>query len=255
MNFYTVAIEGMSELLADIGNPMASFKRTLYTDAFKKYYEKNLAAFEALENGYKAAIDKEQFINNMAHAVADPAENNINETDKKGAKETLLLDYNVCLAVYVFPSILEFDGESSKILAENIQEIWKEKFPKTNVQISTFENINKGFKRKFCYITTAVCETFHKPDDCYELNLLRQYRDSYLMSQEDGEEIVQEYYNLAPTIVKHINKNKGKKKIYADIWETYLQPCISMIEDGKNEECKVLYTQMVRQLQSQYFMQ
>ncbi len=73
------------------------------------------------------------------------------------------------------------------------------------------------------------------------------------MNQEEGEEIVQEYYNLAPTIVKHINKKKDSKKIYADIWSDYLSPCISLIEEGKNEECQELYVKMVRGLQKLYF--
>lgn len=73
------------------------------------------------------------------------------------------------------------------------------------------------------------------------------------MNQENGESIVQEYYNLAPTIVKHINKDKNRDKIYAGIWDRYLSPCITLIENGKNEECKELYIHMVRDLQKKYF--
>ena len=57
---------------------------------------------------------------------------------------------------------------------------WKEAFPKSALQATSFEEIEQGFRKKFCYITSAVCETFGKPDDCYELTLLRNYRDTSL---------------------------------------------------------------------------
>lgn len=253
MNFYAVAIEGMPGLLLEVEQPMSAFKRDLYPKAFKSYYEKNLVVFEALENGYSTVVDKEQYIKNMAQALADAAEQGINQIDKKSKQENQLLDFNLCLAVYILPAVLEFNGASSEPLKEAILTAWKEKFPKTNVQASTYESINQGFKRKFCYITTAACETFQKSDDCYELELLREYRDTYLSAQADGEAIVHEYYDLAPTIVKHINQRQDRREIYAGIWEAYIDPCIRMIEKGQKEDCKEKYIQMVRDLQQQYF--
>ena len=80
-----------------------------------------------------------------------------------------------------------------------------------------------GLKKEFyCYITTAVCKSLNKPDDCYELNLLREYRDQYLMGTKDGE-ICKEYYNIAPTIVKRIDRSPDASEIYADIWEKYFK--------------------------------
>lgn len=252
MSYYTEAIGGMPGLLLDMQEPMANFTKDLYEKAFQRYYHKNLATFEALENGYNSVIDKEQYIENMANALGDAAVEEMNRIRKKSDRQARLLDLNFALAAYVFPAILKYGGNSSQPLAEAVHRVWKKNFPKTNVKISDYAGIMKGFKRKSCYITTAVCETFGKPDDCYELQLFREYRDTYLMNQEDGEEIVQEYYNLAPTIVKHINKRPDRQKIYADIWETYLEPCMRMIENGENEACRELYIRMVRELQQTY---
>ena len=165
------------------------------------------------------------------------------------------MDFNFCLAVYVVPSILEFHQESTDLLTDKVLIAWKEKFPKTNVQATSYDKIQAGFKTKWCYITTAVCETFEKPDDCYELTLLRDYRDTYLASQEDGESVIRAYYDLAPTIVKHINKREDKKAIYEGIWKEYLSPCIRMIEQGDNVRCKELYIKMVYDLEDQYFVE
>ena len=164
-----------------------------------------------------------------------------------------MMDMNLVMAVYVFPMILKYKGKSSQPLVDEIMAQWKKAFPRSNIQPAEYEYIEKGFHKKFCYITTAVCQTFGKPDDCYELTLLRNYRDHYLAELPEGEEIIKAYYDVAPTIVKHINKQKDSSDIYHGIWTQYLSPCIHLIEDGRNEECKELYKQMVEELQKEYF--
>lgn len=253
MNDYTLSIEGMPKLLSEIEDPIGKFKKELYPDAFKKYHEKNLVTYQAIEHYYESTEKKEEFLKELGGLIAKIAGEEMEQLKKKSQKEKLLTDYNLCLAVYVLPGILEFKGNSSQALADALVAAWKEQFPTTNVQAASFEQINSGFQRKYCYITTAVCETFGKPDDCYELTLLRNYRDTYLMEQEDGEKIIREYYDLAPTIVKHINRKENSGEIYESIWTDYLSPCIRMIENGQQEECKSLYIQMVRDLERTYF--
>ncbi|MCI7814307.1 MAG: CFI-box-CTERM domain-containing protein [Lachnospiraceae bacterium] len=253
MNNYLTGIEGMPRLLLNEDDPMASFKRNLYEDAFEQYCKRHEQTFAAIEAGYHQVIDKEQFIANMAAALADKAKEAIEAQPKKGKREQMMTDFNMCMVVYVLPGIRHYKGDSSEILAEAVLKAWKTAFPKTKVQSTTYEEIQGGFQRKFCYITTAVCETFGKPDDCYELTLLRNYRDGYLSSQPDGEEVIKEYYDVAPTIVKHINQREDRDKIYRRVWDQYLQPCIRMIEEAKLQECKKLYVKMVRDLEKQYF--
>lgn len=102
------------------------------------------------------------------------------------------------------------------------------------------------------YITTAACESQGKADDCYELELLRSYRDEYLMNTEDGEALVKEYYNIAPTIVNRIGRQENKAEIYAGIWDTYLTDCIHLIEEKENEACQKRYMDMVYDLKQKY---
>lgn len=104
----------------------------------------------------------------------------------------------------------------------------------------------------FCYITTAACNYFNKPDDCYELNILRWYRDNWLVHQSDGQELVGEYYAIAPEIIATIDKRDDKEKIYKEIWEKYIVPCIKLIELTAYNTCKDLYIQMVRELKNKY---
>ncbi len=97
----------------------------------------------------------------------------------------------------------------------------------------------------FCYITTAVCEAFGKPDDCYELTKLREFRDYRLVAMDGGRELIDEYYRTAPELVRRIEARPDRKKIYEILLHDYIEPCINMIEYGLYESCRHKYVEMV----------
>lgn len=99
-----------------------------------------------------------------------------------------------------------------------------------------------------CYITTATCEEYGKPDDCYELTMFRGFRDNWLRYQSDGPDLIKQYYDTAPAIVDMINSQPDKSDIYAEINENYLSKCLEYIEAGENEKCKMLYIDMMQHL-------
>jgi small GTP-binding protein len=103
-----------------------------------------------------------------------------------------------------------------------------------------------------CYITTATCETLGKADDCYELNMFRDFRDNWLDRQSYGKELIKEYYSTAPLIVKSINRQAESVRIYQAIWDEYLSDCLHLIEDGDYTGCKEKYVTMVRNLKREY---
>ncbi len=254
MNFYLTGIEGMPKLLDCCdGDPMPYFKKNTYPEAFQKMYQEHFGTLDAVENGYNSVIDNETFITNMANALVAYAVEKVDGCSRRNRKERMMMDLNLTMAVFVLPMVLEYKGRSSKPLADKITEAWKCEFPKYPLQAAERSYIEQGFHKKFCYITTAVCETFGKSDDCYELTLLRGYRDGYLASRPDGDELIREYYDVAPSIVKHINQCEDSRSIYKNIWDEYLRPCITMIETDQNEECCEHYRNMVYTLRDKYF--
>lgn len=78
-----------------------------------------------------------------------------------------------------------------------------------------------------CFITTAICSAYGKPDDCDELVTLRAWRDSYGMTHFPEE--VAEYYRIAPAIVDAINK----KPDATAIWKSLRIKLIQVIDDVK----------------------
>ena len=103
-----------------------------------------------------------------------------------------------------------------------------------------------------CFITTAVCDTLGKPDDCYELTMFRDFRDNWMAVQADGESLIQEYYVVAPKIVSAINQFPNAKEIYQNIWDKSLSGCLRYIEQGNMLACKEKYVEMVQKLRKKY---
>lgn len=96
-----------------------------------------------------------------------------------------------------------------------------------------------------CYITTAACEYYGKSDDCYELTVLRHFRDEWLMQQSDGIALISKYYENAPNLVEFIRNSPDYGSICFEIMNKGVNPCIELINSGKYEECQSLYIEMV----------
>ena len=103
-----------------------------------------------------------------------------------------------------------------------------------------------------CFITTAVCGSFGKPDDCYELTTFRKFRDTWLSVQPDGKSLIAEYYAIAPKIIENINRLSNAAQIYQSIWQKYLEPCLNFIRNSDNLACKNKYIEMVGDLKKKY---
>ncbi len=231
---------------------MKLFNKDTYKDAFKDYCEKYSSLFSSIDEGYTSSEDKKAYISALAGEFAAHSKGECEKLKKKSEKEHFLLDNNMVLTVYVFPALVNAGRESCKELAQAMADAWNDAFKGTKLSVGTFEEIDGGFKRKLCYITTAVCRSLDKDDDCYELKTLRDYRDHYLLGSDEGRDVVDTYYNIAPTIVNRINKTDEAASTYKTIFSRYIDPCITLIESGEYEECKKLYSDMVYTLKDRY---
>lgn len=127
-------------------------------------------------------------------------------------------------------------------------------YPGSDNPCSSFRarNSSSGDSSGGCYITSAVCVSLNKPDNCYELNAFRNFRDNWLKTVPEGKQLLEEYYSLAPNIVSAIDKLSNAKEIYKSIWQQYLSKCLNLIEQGQNRECKKLYETMMMNLKNTY---
>lgn len=224
----------------------------------KKTYR---ADIEMLKQKYAELLAKvketietsEEALRRAAQIVPEYAAEVTGAVSSRRKRELQSVDSNLAMVSFFLPLLGEIQSAQARPFTERIVDLWNANMPESKIGCSTAEQIEAGFsKGMFCYITTAVCESLDKPDDCYELTLLREYRDGYLLSTEDGRRIVEEYYNIAPTIVKRINREEHAEEIYREIWDRYLGPCVHLIEEDGKEECCRLYSDMVRSLERKY---
>ena len=78
-----------------------------------------------------------------------------------------------------------------------------------------------------------------KPDDCYELTLLRHYRDGWLSGQPEGEALIQTYYDTAPGIIARINTRKDAAGVYAKIIQIIYSPVSVISKTGLMKPARI----------------
>jgi hypothetical protein len=103
-----------------------------------------------------------------------------------------------------------------------------------------------------CFLTTACLEYRGLPDDCDELRILRDFRDGYLRSLPEGEELIEEYYRIAPTIVERIKRSDFAPDVFARLYDDLVRTCVDLIRAGNNREALEVYCAWVRFLKLKY---
>jgi hypothetical protein len=243
-------LEFFEEMLVEV----PKFNRGSYNRIFLEAFEKHKELIDRISNECDEASKDERpaVMQEIASILPDYVKSRLGTFVKR--RENVFIDHNMNMAIYIIPVLTYRHDMYCEKVAHMMVDTWNEKqISALNLGFSSYEGIANGFKKKLCYITTAVCEQQNKPDDCHELTILRDYRDSYLLQTEEGRALVEEYYDIAPGLVMIMDMQNNREDIYTDIYERYLLPCIQYIESDQKEACAKLYQKMVRTLQNQYF--
>jgi hypothetical protein len=107
---------------------------------------------------------------------------------------------------------------------------------------------DNSFYGEDCFLTSACTHSKQLPDDCYELQTLRNFRDTYMKSSIQGNELVANYYNIAPPIVRKINRLENKNEVYDYIYQTLVLPSLHYIELGEKKKAMEYYKEYTQSL-------
>lgn len=254
------ALDQIAAILEQADLRIKEFKRDTYEESFQKYVQDNASVFSRLnaisaEESPREEQDRDREA--VADALAVKAEEMLAAAKNRTKRETMQLNLNLYMVSYFLPAIVAYQRqcggreEDMMKLTTAICDRWAVSF-KNHIQVSDYESIKSGFKQKLCFVTTAVCQGLHKSQDCREITLMKQYRDEYLLSQEDGERVVHEYYDIAPTIVKRIAKEASPEEKYLYLWNYYIKRCVELVQENQNEQCRKLYETMMTELKEEY---
>lgn len=122
---------------------------------------------------------------------------------------------------------------------------------KGNTYLS-LEKIEDEFYPEDCFLTTACVTTLGKPDNCIELTTLRNFRDTILINMAGGQEMIKEYYTIAPSIVKNINTKANKKEIYLNLYNEMITPVMQNIEQNNYTGAVDIYRNYTFKLKTTY---
>ena len=102
-----------------------------------------------------------------------------------------------------------------------------------------------------CYLTTACVEAMGYRDNCFELEVLRGFRDKFLMQDPSGKRAVREYYKIAPELVQSIEERDDARNIWQGVYRD-IRHAVSLILSGDFEGAFEHYQQMTLGLKRNY---
>lgn len=104
-----------------------------------------------------------------------------------------------------------------------------------------------------CFITTACVKHKGLSDTTIELQILRNFRDTYIRNLPRGEELIQLYYIKSPQIVRRISQLEyNKRSTELDEIYMHIQLACRLIKLGNYEQAFELYCNIVIQLDKKY---
>lgn len=113
-------------------------------------------------------------------------------------------------------------------------------------------NFKKKSSDSGCFITTAVCSSLNKPDDCDELMSMRRLRDKLRNEDSDMSALIEEYYRVAPLVVKKIDNSSDAPAVYRQLWEKSISKIYYDIKEEDYHDAKLSYISMLEDLCVRY---
>ncbi len=237
---------------------------TLYKRISKKHYVPTFLAYEAEHSTllkridtllFSAPMELDRAIELVCTTFLDTMEKDLRSYKAyktKHGQSNLLFEVKLVLALFLTPLTRKLSLRMAEPFCTILHDQWMKRFPKEVWTPGDYNVIVAGFNRKkLCFITTAVCSHEGKADDCRELTTLRAFRDGWL-SENGGEDLIAQYYHIAPTLVTLMDHCDASDTCYTEIRTRWLEPCLAALERGEEELCRDTYVQMVQTLRQRY---
>lgn len=105
-----------------------------------------------------------------------------------------------------------------------------------------------GFVSNHCFISEAVYSSGGQ-DNAEELQVLRWFRDNVMLSTPQGQQMVQEYEQMAPMVVQAVASRPDAMQIFQQIKSEFLDQAVQAIKSGNFKAALEIYSQMINFVQ------
>ncbi len=102
-----------------------------------------------------------------------------------------------------------------------------------------------------CFITTACVKYAGMSDDCFELTIIRRFRDNYIHNLPNGNQLLEDYYKIAPLILKNILSSAEVNKVLSSLREK-VKLVVHLIQNNKHSEVMAIYDITLSELRDKY---
>ncbi len=99
-----------------------------------------------------------------------------------------------------------------------------------------------------CFLTSAACENLGLEDQCWELRMLRRFRDGWLKLQPGGEDQIAAYYALSTPVLAALDRHPQRRRLLAGAYLTTILPCAALHRLGLNAAVHGLYTRLLARM-------
>jgi hypothetical protein len=103
-----------------------------------------------------------------------------------------------------------------------------------------------------CFLTTACVGHRNLPDNCEELETLRFLRDQFMVNDQEGKNLIDQYRVVGPEIVRTINSFRNKSAIYDYMHREMILPSVMLVKEGRYAEAVAYYKTFVKALKNSY---
>jgi len=104
-----------------------------------------------------------------------------------------------------------------------------------------------------CFLTTTICDIFGFADDCYGLNIMRNFRDTILVNDIKYHALLAEYEVVGPVISEKMYKDNHRDEVAGYYFENYIYDIIMNLSTRKDyNEAVDKYVEMVNDMKRMY---
>jgi hypothetical protein len=102
-----------------------------------------------------------------------------------------------------------------------------------------------------CFITEATMAGMGMQDpnqleQSEPLQVLRWFRDNVMMRTPQGQQMVQQYYLMAPDVVEAVNQRPDAAQIYGQIFQQFIAPAVEAVKSNDFQQALQIYAEMIQ---------
>ena len=105
-----------------------------------------------------------------------------------------------------------------------------------------------------CYVTDAclVVRGLAHADSCYELCLVKLFRNEYIAKLPGGDDVLSDYDEKGPRIARAIRVEADAWQVYLDLYDGHLTTIVALIVNGRWDEAYEAYRAMCKEMEKRY---